>query len=319
MAQRWIATDFGDLDVLRLEEYEPPAPGPGEVTIAVRAAGVNPADYKHIRSSRAPGSEELPIPIGYEVAGVVTAIGGPDAGGQPTRIGSGDVAVGDEVLAFRVTGGYATDLTVPARDVFAKPAAISFPEAANLLLAGSTAAEMLHVTRVREGDTILVHAASGAVGVSVLQQARLLGARAIGTASRGSFDVVERFGGTPVEYGDGLAGRVRELAPDGVAAALDGIGTDEAIEVSLELVADRSRIVTIVAGQRAKEDGFVIIGGAMPASKAYRDEVRAELVRLAGAGELVVPMARTYPLAEAVEALELVRTGHPGGKVALIP
>lgn len=319
MSSRWIATDFGDLDVLRLEDYEPPAPGPGEVTIAVRAAGVNPADYKHIRSGRAPGSEQPPIPIGYELAGVVSAVGGDGLGDAPTRIGSGEVAVGDEVLAFRVKGGYASDITVPAKDVFAKPANLAFPEAANLLLAGTTAAEMLHVTRVRTGDTILVHGASGAVGVSVLQQARRLGARAIGTASRGSFDVVERFGGTPVEYGEGLAGRVRELAPDGVAAALDCVGTDEAIDVSLALVADRSRIVTIVAGPRAKEEGFVIIGGAMPASKAYRDEVRAELVRLAGAGELVVPMARSFPLTEAIAALELVRTGHPGGKVALIP
>ena len=318
MSSRWIATGFGDLDVLRLEDYEPPAPGPGEVTIAVRAAGVNPADYKHIRSSRAPGSEQPPIPIGYELAGVVIAVGD-SPGDALTRIGSGEVAVGDEVLAFRVKGGYASDITVPVEDVFAKPAGLPFPEAANLLLAGTTAAEMLHVTRVREGDTVLVHGASGAVGVSVLQQARRLGARAIGTAGRGSFDVVERFGGTPVEYGEGLAGRVRELAPDGVAAALDCVGTEEAIDVSLALVADRSRIVTIVAGQRAKDEGFVIIGGAMPASKAYRDEVRAELVRLAGAGELVVPMARTFPLTEAVAALELVRTGHPGGKVALIP
>ncbi|TDN88612.1 NADP-dependent oxidoreductase [Microbacterium sp. BK668] len=319
MAQRWIATDFGDLDVLRFEEYDPPAPAPGEVTIAVRAAGVNPADYKHIRGSRAPGAAEPPLPIGYEIAGVVSAVGGPDAAGAPTRIGSGEVAVGDEVLAFRVAGGYATELTVPAPDVFRKPDDLPFPEAANLLLAGATAAEMLHVTRVREGDTILVHGASGAVGVSVLQQARRLGARTIGTSSRASFDTVERFGGTPVAYGEGLGERVRAAAPDGIAAALDCVGTDEAIDVSLGLVADRSRLVTIVAGTRAKEAGFVIIGGAMPASKAYRDEVRAELVRLAGAGELVVPMARTFPLAEAVAALELVRTGHPGGKVALIP
>ena len=320
MAQRWIATDFGDLDVLRLEEYTPPAPRSGEVTIAVRAAGVNPADYKHIRSSGAPGSAHLPLPIGYEVAGVVTAIGGAEADGGATRIGSGRVAVGDEVIAFRVQGGYASELTVPALDVFAKPASLSFPEAANLLLAGATAAEMIHVTRVREGDTILVHGASGAVGVSVLQQARRLGAHVIGTASAGSFDVVERFGGIPVEYGgEGLADRVRQHAPDGIAAALDCVGTDEAIDVSLELVHDRSRIVTIVAGPRAKDAGFVIIGGSMPASKAYRDEVRSELVRLAGAGELVVPMARTFPLDEAVAALELVRTGHPGGKVALIP
>ncbi|MEU1973564.1 NADP-dependent oxidoreductase [Microbacterium sp. NPDC019599] len=319
MATHWIATDFGDLDVLRLVEYDPPVPGPGEVTIAVRAAGVNPADYKHIRSPRAPGAEQLPIPIGYEIAGVVTALGPSLDGDGQTPIASGATAVGDEVLAFRVAGGYASELTVPARDVYAKPAELSFPEAANLLLAGSTAAEMLHVTRVAAGETILVHAASGAVGVSVLQQARRLGARAIGTASPESFEVVERFGATPVAYGAGLADGVRALAPDGVDAALDCVGTDEAVDVSLELVSDRSRIVTIVAGPRAKADGFAIIGGAMPDSKRFRDEVRGELVRLAGEGALVVPMARTYPLEEAIAALEFVRGGHPGGKVALIP
>jgi NADPH:quinone reductase-like Zn-dependent oxidoreductase len=319
MAQRWIATDYGDLDVLRLEEYEPAAPGPGEVTVAVRAAGINPADYKHIRPGNGRRSEEPPLPLGYEVAGVVSAVGGAGAEGRPTRIGSGEVAVGDEVLAFRVSGGFASEVTIPARDVFAKPAALSFPEAANLLLAGTTAAEMLDITSVRDGDTILVHGASGAVGVSVLQQARRLGARAIGTASRDSFPIVERFGGEPVEYGEGLADRVRELAPDGVDAALDCVGTAEAVDVSLALVGDRSRIVTIVAGPRAKEEGFHIIGGAMPASKRFRDEVRPRLIQLAADGDLVVPMARTFPLADAIAALKLVQTGHPGGKVALIP
>jgi NADPH:quinone reductase-like Zn-dependent oxidoreductase len=319
MARHWIATGFGDLDVLRFEEYDVPSPLHGEVTIAVRAVGVNPADYKHIRSAGAPGGEPLPIPIGYEVSGVVTAVGPADGAGIPTSIGSGAVSEGDEVVAFRIKGGFATDLTVPASDVFAKPSALSFPEAANLLLAGSTAAEMLHVTRASRGDTILVHGASGAVGVSVLQQARMLGVTAIGTASPSSFEIVERFGGIPVEYGDGLEGRVREVAPEGCAAALDCVGTDEAIDVSLAVMADRSRIVTIVAGQRARDDGFTFIAGALPASKRFRDGIRADLVRLAADGDLVVPMARTYPLAEAVEALEFVRTGHPGGKVALIP
>lgn len=319
MAQRWIATDFGDLDVLEFVEYLPPAPQHGEVTISVRAAGVNPADYKHIRSAPAGANVQLPIPVGYEVAGVVTAVGPAAPDGTPTRIASGDVGPGDEVLAFRVRGGFATDITVPAADVFAKPDRLTFPEAANLLLAGATAAEMLHVTRVGQGDTIIVHGASGAVGVSVLQQARRMGVSVIGTAGPGRFDVVEGFGATPIAYGVGLEERAREAAPQGFAAALDCVGTDEAVDVSLALVADRSRIVTIVAGPRAKAEGFVIIGGNMPASKLFRDGIRAELVRLADDGELVVPMARTYPLTDAVEALEYVRSGHPGGKVALIP
>ena len=307
-AQHWIATRPGGLDVFELVEVDVPAPGAGEVTIDVRAAGVNPADYKYVAS----GDFTEPKAIGFEVSGVVAALG-PD-----TQLASGGGVAGDEVLAFRVDGGFATRLTVPARDVFAKPAALEHPAAANLLLAATTAAEMLHVTGAADGETVVVHGASGAVGVSVLQQARLLGVRAVGTAGPDSFDVVRRFGGTPVAYGDGLQERLRELAPDGYAAALDCVGTDEAVEVSLALVADRDRIVTIAAFGRAEADGIRAIGGTMPASAAFRDQARARLIALAGDGELVVPVARTYPLAQAREALAFLQGEHPGGKLALL-
>ncbi|MQA35756.1 zinc-binding dehydrogenase [Modestobacter roseus] len=311
MAQRWVATDFGGLDVFELQQYEVPPPGPGEVTIAVTAAGMNPADAKHV--ARGGDRDQLPVPVGYEVAGRITAVG------ADTEIAAGGGEVGDEVLAFRIAGGYATEVTVPASAVFARPPALAPEEAANLLLAGTTAAEMLHVTGVTAGDTVLLHGASGAVGVSVLQQAALLGARVIGTAGEGSADVVRRFGGEPVRYGDGLADRVRALAPDGVQAALDAVGTDEAVDVSLALVADRERIVTIAAAGRAESDGIRMIGGAMPDSAAYRDSVRAPLIELAADGRLVVPMARTFPLTEARQALDLLMSGHPGGKLALLP
>ena len=307
-AQHWIATRPGGLDVFELVGVDVPAPGAGEVTIDVRAAGVNPADYKYVAS----GDFTEPKAIGFEVSGVVAALG-PD-----TQLASGGGATGDEVLAFRVDGGFATRLTVPARDVFAKPAALEHPAAANLLLAATTAAEMLHVTGAADGETVVVHGASGAVGVSVLQQARLLGVRAVGTAGPDSFDVVRRFGGTPVAYGDGLQERLRELAPDGYAAALDCVGTDEAVEVSLALVADRDRIVTIAAFGRAEADGIRAIGGTMPASAAFRDQARARLIALAGDGDLVVPVARTYPLAQAREALAFLQGEHPGGKLALL-
>ena len=310
MAHHWIATRPGDLDVFSFEEYDVPPPREGEVTIQVRAAGMNPADAKHVARGDA---ADFPRPVGYEVAGVVTAVG------DGTEIGSGPVAVGDEVLAYRIAGGWATEVTVPARDVFAKPPSLSFGEAANLLLAGCTASEMLHVTGVAEGDTVLVHGASGAVGVSVLQQAAMLGARVVGTASEENFEVVRRFGGEPVTYGDGLAARVRAAAPEGVVAGLDCVGTDEAVDVSLALVADRGRIVTIAAAERAKAEGIIAIAGAIPASQAYRDAVRADLVDLAGEGRLVVPIARTFPLADAVTAAELLMRQHPGGKLVLEP
>ncbi|MCB0896265.1 MAG: NADP-dependent oxidoreductase [Nocardioides sp.] len=297
MAVHWVATGPSTFEQ---QSYDVPLPGPGEVTIDVLAAGVNPADVKH--PTRA---QSFPVPVGYEVAGVVSAAG-PDV----------SFTVGDEVLAFRVSGGWASELTVPARDVFAKPASLSFPAAANLLLAGCTAAEMLHVVGASPGETVLVHGASGAVGVSLLQQAARIGVHVVGTASPGRFDVVRRYGGEPVAHGDGLLGR---LSPRPFAAALDCVGTDEAVDTSLALVPDRSRIATIAASARAETDGFAALAGAKPASKAYRDAVRASLVALAAAGGLDVPVAQTFPLADAASAVDLIRSGHPGGKLALIP
>ncbi len=310
MAHRWVAARPGGVEVFDFVSYDVPPPASGEVTVEVRAAGVNPADASHVAEGR---RAPFPRGIGYEIAGVLTAIG-PD-----TEIASGGGAVGDEVLAFRVLGGWASDLNVPARDVFAKPGTLTFEQAANLLLAATTASEMLHVTAVEPGETVLVHGASGAVGVSLLQQAALLGLRVVGTCSRRRFDEVRRFGGEPVAYGAGLERRVREAAPEGIAAALDCVGTDEAVDVSLAVVPERARVVTIAAKTRGADEGIRVIGGDLPDSACYRDEVRADLVRLAAEGRLEVPMARTYPLEGALEAVELLRGRHPGGKVALLP
>lgn len=315
MAMRWTAPQPGPVDDWRFDEVEIAPPGPGEVTIRVRAAGVNPADAKHVAQAR-PGAR-FPVPIGYELSGDVVAVGSDALGG------SGEVREGDEVVAFRVQGAYATEITVPARDVLAKPANLTHPEAANLLLAGTTAAEMIQITRVAEGDTVLLHAASGAVGVSLLQQARALGVRVIGTVgpdATASADRVRQYDGIPVAYGEGLRERVEKIAGGApIAAAWDAVGTDEAVEVSLALVADRDRIVTIVDPERAKRDGFLWIAGSRPESARFRDIARARVLELAASGALEVPLARTYPLAEAIEAVRFVMTGHPGGKVALLP
>lgn len=305
-AQRWEAHGGGGLEDFRFVDHEVPQPKSGQVTIDVRAAGVNPADLKHTMREGA----QFPLPVGYEVAGVISAID-PD-----TEIGSGPVSVGDEVLAFRVRGGYATALTVPARDVFAKPPGVPFEEAANLVLAGTTAAEMLHVVGAAEGETVLLHGASGAVGVAVCQLARARGITVIGTAGESGAERVRRFGGVAVAYGDGLLDRVRQIGP--VDAALDAAGTDEAFDVSAALV-DPDRFVTVVNMPRAEREALRAIAGAMPASAAFRDAVRAELISMTGRGDLDVPMARTVPLADAVDALAFVMDGHPGGKVALLP
>src|SRR4051794_1260731 len=139
-ALKMMAADYGAPDQVRPYDVDVPDPGPGEVTIDVRAAGMNPADYKAVAGNRGRDAANLPLPIGFEVAGVISAAG-PDT----------DFAVGDAVLSFRVRGGYASAITVPAKDVFAKPDALDFPQAANLLLAGCTAADMLRVVAVQSG------------------------------------------------------------------------------------------------------------------------------------------------------------------------
>jgi NADPH:quinone reductase len=312
-ATSWIATELGAPEVL-VEVSEPlRAPGPSEVSIDVRAAGMNPADYKMFAAGNPGPARELPVRPGYEVAGVISAIG---AG---TEIGSGGGAVGDEVLAFRVSGGYTSAITVPASDVFAKPAALNFPEAANLLLAGATASEALDVTKLASGETILIHGGSGAVGIAATQLAAQRGARVISTASPARFDEVRRFGGEPIEYGPGLEDRVRAASPNGLDVALDTVGTAEAIDVSLALVPNRDRVLTVAAFQRAQADGFRYIGGMLPASGEYRKLARPRLLALAAEGKLVIPVARTFPLGDVVAALNLLKSGHPGGKLALIP
>ena len=312
MSMAVVATKTGVPVSVRAIDVEVPAPGPGQVTIDVRAAGVNPADVVVCLGAIANATLFPAHPLGYEVAGVISAIG------PGTEIASGGGAVGDPVLAFRVVGGYAERVNVRAGDVFRKPAELSFPEAANLLLCGTSAAKMLRVTGVTAGDTVLLHAASGGAGLSILQQARMLGARVIGTCGPDNAGLVRRFGGEPVEYGAGLEERVQDLAPHGVQAALDCAGTDEALDVSFALVRDRRRIMTCAAYPRAFDEDMEFTIGTWPA--AAERAVRADLIDLAAAGKLVVPIVGTHPLSDAGNVLDFLSRRHPGGgKHALIP
>jgi NADPH:quinone reductase len=175
MALKWEAVRFGGPEeALELVKVDVPPPRAGEVVVDVRAVGMNPADYKHIAAGQNP--KLLPLSLGYEISGVISAVG------RDTQIASGGGKAGDEVIAAQISGGYATQVRVKASDVFAKPVSLPFPDASGLILTGSTASELLHVTGVGAGDTVLIHGASGAVGISAVQQALLLGARVIGTA-----------------------------------------------------------------------------------------------------------------------------------------
>ena len=304
-----VATGPGGTEVLKLQEVELAAPGADEVTLGVWVAGVNPVDRSKLRAA-APGDG-----VGREAAGIVTAVGGSATGPL------GTISVGDEIVAYPVDGGYAEALTVPASSVFPKPADLSWEQSANLMLVGVTAWHLLEATGVAQGDRVLIHGSSGGVGLAAVQLAILRGATVIGTASEANQQLIADHGAIPVVYGEGLVERIREAVPDGITVALDTVGTDEALDTSVELVADRDRIATIAGFKRGGELGIRMLGGGPGADpgRDIRTAARAELIKLADAGSLKLIVGRTFPLADAAGALDLVATGHPGGQVALIP
>ncbi len=309
-----LATAYGGPEVLRLEDVEIPAPGPGEVRLEVRAAGVNPFDLKVYSGAMGDDPARLPLRLGLEVAGVVTALG--DGATGP----AGPLTVGDEVIA-QVDGGYAGALSVAASAVVPKPAGMTFEQAAGLLVVGTTAYHLLEATEVGPGDTVLVHGVAGSVGLAAAQLALDRGARVVGTAAARHHDGLRERGVVAVEYGAGLADRVRAAAPDGVDAALDTVGTDEAVDVSLELVEDRGRIATVAAFGRAGAAGIRLLGGGPGADPGteIRERSRLVLTDLVEKGRLQVVVAAAFPLAEVADAHRLVGGGHAGGKVVLLP
>jgi NADPH:quinone reductase len=310
-----LATAYGGPEVLSIADEPVPPPGPGEARIAVRAAGVNPIDWKAYSGMFGTDPARLPIRLGSEAAGVVTATG-PDAIGP-----AGPISVGDEVIAYPAPGAYAAELVAPAHSLVPRPPALDWAQAAGLMLTGVTAWHALAAAGVGEGDTVLIHGASGGVGVMAVQLATARGARVVATASPQRHGFLGRLGAVPVAYGDGLAERVAAAAPDGVDAALDLIGTDEAIDVSLAFVADRDRIATIAAFARGPKAGIKLLGGGPGADPGteIRDAARLELARLAQDKTLQVVVSQAFPLAEVADAHRAIMTGHATGKIALIP
>jgi NADPH:quinone reductase-like Zn-dependent oxidoreductase len=287
----------------------------GEVRIEVRAAGLNPADYKRYNGAFGRDPARLPIRLGVEAAGVVTAVG--DGAAGP----AGPVRAGDEVVAYRVEGAYAAAVVVPGSSVVPKPSALSFEQASGLMAAGATAFHAVNVVRLGSGDTVVIHGGSGGVGLMAIQLAVSAGARVIATASESRHAYLRELGAEPVAYGAGLLERIRDAAPDGVDAAIDAVGTDEALDTSLALVGERDRIVTLVAAKRGLDLGLKVLGGAPGADPGteIRAAARLELVQLAEAGELRVLVAATYPLAEVASAHQALATGHTHGKIVLVP
>jgi NADPH:quinone reductase-like Zn-dependent oxidoreductase len=296
-------TEYGGPDVLHVADADTPRPGPGQVRIAVRAAGVNPIDWK-ARSGMIRDVMPLQFPVidGREAAGVVDEVG-PDVSG---------VAPGDVVFGFAVGGAAAEEAVLD--DCARKPAGLAWEEAAALPVAVETSLRVFGVLGgVGEGQTLVVNGAAGGVGVAAVQIARARGARVIGTASEANHEFLRSLGAEPTTYGDGMADRIRALAPDGVDLAFDTAGKG-GIPDLITLTGDPARVATI-ADFGAAALGVKVTGGAEGRAPGALDEAAA----LVEAGRLSMPVAQTFTFAEAADAHRVSYEGHVRGKLVLIP
>lgn len=294
-------SEYGGSEVLRVVDVAPPAAGPGQVRLAVRAAGVNPVDRRMIG-----GQFPVPLPagIGYDVAGVVDQVG----------TGVTGFTVGDEVLGA-ARPSFAQFAVADPAALIAKPAALPWETAGSLAGAGGSAWTALDRLALAGGETLLIHAAAGGVGTFAAQLAVARGVRVIGTAGEGNHEYLRSLGVTPVTYGDGLAGRVRSVAPQGVDAVLDISGRGE-IPVSIELAGGPERVLTLVAFEEAATTGIQTHagGGAANLRRALQ-----EILLLIEHGRLRVPVSRTYPLHAVAAAIDEIGAGHVRGKIVLLP
>jgi NADPH:quinone reductase-like Zn-dependent oxidoreductase len=293
-------SQFGGPEVLELVELPDPRPGPGQIRVAVRAVGVNPVDWK-MRMGMMGG--DLPQSTGREVAGVVDELGE----------GVTDVAPGDSVFGFAADGAGAAALALLV-DYAPIPPSLGFAAAASLPVAVETAVRTLDLLGVGAGSTVLVNGAAGAVGSAAVQIAAARGARVIGTASPDNHEYLRSLGAEATTYGEGLAERVREIAPEGVDAALDAAGGG-ALPALIELAGGPEHVVTIVDFAGAQETGVRFSGG-MGAERAVH--ALTEIGELIEAGRFSLPVAQTFRLEQIGEAHRLSETGHVRGKLVLL-
>lgn len=296
---------YGSSEELRLIDLPDPKVAPGEVLVRVKAAGVNPVDWKLAAGYLDPIMEvRFPLISGWDAAGVVERVG----------LDAGEFAVGDEVFGYvrkdwAQSGTYAELVSAPVRTLARKPAGLTWEQAAGAPLAGLTAYQTIKRVGLGAGETVLIHAAAGGVGSLAVQIAVALGARVIGTASERNHGFLRELGAEPVTYGDGLADRVRELAPDGVDAALDFVG-EGAVDVSQQLLHRRDRVASITDGEVAAKGGHYV--WVRPDAAGL-----TALAELADAKKLKVAVEHVLPLAEAAEAWRLSQAGHTRGKIVL--
>lgn len=313
MARFVTYTQTGGPEVLSVTEGPEPTPGAGEVVVEVRAAGVNPIDWK-IRSGirpSAPFSE--PRGTGFDGAGLISALGD----------GVEGWSVGDAVVIANTQGTYATHVVADPANLTALIDGVGFDVAAALPVPIGTAYQSIASLGITDGDRLLIHGGSGSVGQAAIQFARERGATVVATAGEANHAIVRELGAVPVTYGLGLVERLREASPQGYTASFDAAGTAEALEASLELV-PRDRIGTIVQGAQYHELGLLAWSGGSPEpltdeQSALRAESVAVVLPLIADGRFDVEIGRELPLEEAAEAQRLSEAGEVRGKIVLIP
>ncbi|GAA4926248.1 NADP-dependent oxidoreductase [Streptomyces coeruleoprunus] len=297
---------YGGPEVLEFGERPDPKVGPDKVLVKVRAAAVNPVDWKCQAGYMDTVLDTVfPVVPGWDVSGVVVQPG----------VSVPEFTVGDEVMGYvredvLCHGTFAEYVAAPVRTIARKPRNLTFEEAAALPLAGLTAYQVLtRALRVREGETVLVHAAAGGVGAMAVQLARHLGARVIGAVREDGVDRARELGAEPVAYGDGFTRHVRALARHGVDAAFDTIG-GPALKDSANLLAPEGRLASVADGE------VVGLGGQYVFVRPDAADL-ATLADLAEKGVLTVRVAKTFPLEQAADAQRANMEGGLQGKVVV--
>ncbi|WP_374023520.1 NADP-dependent oxidoreductase [Mycobacterium sp. HNNTM2301] len=297
---------YGGRDVLYVADVDMPRPGPGEVVVEVRAAGINPGEAAiRIGAMHEMFPATFPSGEGSDLAGVVTEVGP----------GVGEFAVGDEVLGFSFRrSSHATHTAVPVGQLIRKPPQLSWEVAGSLYVVGATAYAAVRAVAPQPGETVGVSAAAGGVGSIAVQLLVRRGARVLGIAGPGNADWLRAHGVIPIPYGDGLADRLREAAPSGIDAFIDLFSPDY-VQLAVDLGVPPERIDTIISFQKAAEVGAKTEGSA----EASTPEVLAEMADLVASGAIDFEVAATYPLDRVADAYEELEKRHTRGKIVLLP
>ena len=297
--------EYGPVEVLKVVDVPQPVPRPGQVLVQVKAAGINPGEAK-IRSGDLHELFPATFPSGQgsDLAGVISGTGSGVTGW----------AAGDEVIGWTDNrASHAEYVLAEAGNLTAKPAGLPWAAAGSLFVVGATSYAAVRAVQLAPGDTVVVAGAAGGVGSLAVQLARRAGATVIGLASEAQHAWLAHHGVVPVNYGDGVAGRIRQAASP-VDAFIDTIG-GEYVELALELGVIPARIDTIANFAAVAKHGVKGEGNAAGASAA----VLAELAGLITSGAVELPVAATFPLEAVQDAYRQLARGHTRGKIVLIP